>query len=390
MERAFVVLASDEPDADIAALAAQIGRIYMLQGDMERASEHVELALGIAEALDLPEVLSQALNTRGGILRQLGRPREGGVLLEHALAVALEHDLHEAALRAYWNLMVLAESRDRWADVGRFIDSGLDLSRRAGIRHYESEFLAASVGPLLELGRWDDAAARAQEIEQEPVEGESVWDLNIHANMAQICAWRGDLVDARRYLARLAPMKGSDALELRLGYAAVSALVLHAEGDDTGALHVAEPALEQGAPLGGAMNANVRVALVQALEAAFALADGEAMERFLGVLEQVQPGRSTPSLRAHGARGVARLAILRGEATGVDAGFEAAAEIFREVPSPYWLGVTLAEHGEWLVTQGRPDEAAPLLAEAREVFDRLGARPWLERLERTAASEVHA
>ena len=87
---------------------------------------------------------------------------------------------------------------------------------------------------------------------------------------------------------------------------------------------------------------------------------------------------------------VARLAVLRGETTGVDGGFGAAAEIFREVPSPYWLGVTLAEHGEWLVAQGRPDEAEPLFAEAREILEGLGAKPWLERLERSAASEVHA
>jgi len=293
-------------------------------------------------------------------------------------------------LRAYWNLMVLAESRDRWADVGRFVDSGLDLARRAGIRHYESEFLAAAVEPLTEVGQWDDAVARAREIEQEPVEGESVWDLGIHANMAQICAWRGEPEDARRYLARLAPMESSDSLEMRLGYAAVSALVLHSEGDHVEALRVAEPALEQSAPVGGATNGNVRGALVQALEAAFALADREAAERFLGVLEQVQPGQSTPSLRAHGARGAARLAVLRRETTGVDAGFGAAAEIFRELPSPYWLAVTLAEHGEWLVAKDRADEAEPLFAEAREILEGLGAKPWLERLEHTAASEVHA
>jgi hypothetical protein len=32
-----------------------------------------------------------------------------------------------------------------------------------------------------------------------------------------------------------------------------------------------------------------------------------------------------------------------------------------------------------LHAQGRPDEAEPLLAEARETFERLEARPWLER-----------
>jgi hypothetical protein len=51
--------------------------------------------------------------------------------------------------------------------------------------------------------------------------------------------------------------------------------------------------------------------------------------------------------------------------------------------------VTLTEHGEWLREQGRADEGGPLLDEAREVFVRLAARPWLERVERaTRASAV--
>ena len=44
------------------------------------------------------------------------------------------------------------------------------------------------------------------------------------------------------------------------------------------------------------------------------------------------------------------------------------------------LAVTLLEHGEWLAAQGRAAEAAPLLTEAGAIFDRLGARPWLDRL----------
>ena len=48
----------------------------------------------------------------------------------------------------------------------------------------------------------------------------------------------------------------------------------------------------------------------------------------------------------------------------------------------FWLAVTLLEHGEWLVGgQGRAGDAEPLLAEAHEIFDRLEARPWLERLD---------
>jgi hypothetical protein len=44
------------------------------------------------------------------------------------------------------------------------------------------------------------------------------------------------------------------------------------------------------------------------------------------------------------------------------------------------MAVTLVEHGEWLIAQGRPEEASSLLDEAREIFERLEARPWVERV----------
>ena len=54
---------------------------------------------------------------------------------------------------------------------------------------------------------------------------------------------------------------------------------------------------------------------------------------------------------------------------------------------PFWLAVTLLEQGEWLAAHGRAGEAAPLFAESQEIFDRLHARPWLERLARAASAD---
>ena len=50
--------------------------------------------------------------------------------------------------------------------------------------------------------------------------------------------------------------------------------------------------------------------------------------------------------------------------------------------------LTLVDHGEWLIGQGRAEEAALLLEEARGIFERLDARPWLQRLEEVAPGGV--
>ena len=63
---------------------------------------------------------------------------------------------------------------------------------------------------------------------------------------------------------------------------------------------------------------------------------------------------------------------FRAKLTGEEAGYRAAAVLFKERSLDFWLAVTLLEHGEAV-------EREPLLAEAREIFERLGATPWLER-----------
>jgi hypothetical protein len=84
------------------------------------------------------------------------------------------------------------------------------------------------------------------------------------------------------------------------------------------------------------------------------------------------------------------LAAARGDADAGASGFQTAAASFREYGLTFWLAVTLLEHGEWLVGQMRGDEAQPLLADAREIFGRLEAAPWLERAARARGEEVAA
>jgi len=61
----------------------------------------------------------------------------------------------------------------------------------------------------------------------------------------------------------------------------------------------------------------------------------------------------------------------------------AAAARFRELAIPFWLGVTLLEHGELT-----GDDSS--FAEAREIFEQLDARPWLDRLAATIEPSVLA
>src|SRR5207247_4547862 len=118
MNRAFDVLSQEEPDEDLAGLAAQLGRFLFFAGEYDPAFQRVETALRIAEALLLPEVVSQALKTKAMMLAARDRFREGMTLHRYALEVALEHDKPSAALRAYYNLADVLQRADRYEEAG--------------------------------------------------------------------------------------------------------------------------------------------------------------------------------------------------------------------------------------------------------------------------------
>ena len=76
MERAFEVLSEEEPDEDLAALAAQLGRFLFFAGQGELAAQRIETALEIAEALGAArDVLAGAEHEGDHPRRSRGRPR---------------------------------------------------------------------------------------------------------------------------------------------------------------------------------------------------------------------------------------------------------------------------------------------------------------------------
>ncbi len=103
----------------------------------------------------------------------------------------------------------------------------------------------------------------------------------------------------------------------------------------------------------------------------------ERVEALVVTGEQLPLIQRRPLLNAQTARLGAKLAARRDEPAGE--GFDVATQRFRELEMPYWVGVTQLEHAEHLLAAGRGDETEPLLAEARRIFERLRAEPWLRR-----------
>jgi predicted ATPase len=385
MDRAFQVLVNDPPDESFAWLAAQLGRFQFFVGNRDLATKRIETALDLAEALDLPEVLSQALNTKNLLLLTLGRHHEARALVEAALRIAIENDKPSAALRAHNNLIDIANAEDRYEAAQDHVESGLALARRVGNRYWERIFLGYCY-PMFCLGRWDEARARLEELSvDDRVTARIAFDQGYVSFGTAMLVHRGELEQAAERLALFEDFERSSDVQERTDHACAVAVLRLAQGRPEEALRAARNALQPIATL-GLWHYAIRESLVLGIDAALSMGDREAAGELLGIAEKLPNIRRIRFLPAHVLRLRARMAEGDGNPELVGAGFEHAVLAFREIRHQFWLGVTLLEYSEWLEREGRMSSAAPLVVEARAIFHQLGAVAWLARLAKLSAA----
>ena len=385
MERAYEVVAGDAPDADLAMLLNRLAQAHWFAGHSDEAIKWTEEALDIAESLRLPEMLVRGWVTKGGVIAPR-RPAEARGLYELARDMALENELPMLVGSTYANLSDLDLQRDRYADSLLALEQLLEFTRRTGNRRNEWFALSEMSYALTMLGRWGEAFARLAEIPEELI-GRTTTLSSPLSGVLQVHLHRGETDEARRLLGRYEELGRSADVQEQSAYHAAAAAVRLAEGKPADALAAAEQAFETRTTLGLAAQ-DVKHAYLFGLEAALAVGNRQRVEELLTIVDESPVGLRPPFLLAIAHRFRARLA---GDDPAADREFVSAAAILRELELPFHLAVVLLEHGEWLIARGRPVDAEPFLAEAGDTFERLEARPWVERLDalRTgAASEV--
>ena len=390
LERSFEVLSEDEPDEALAALAAQLGRFKFFAGEVEVARERIETALDLAEALLLPEVFSQALNTKAIMLSGASRLQEATVLIRHALEVALEAGKPSAALRAYNNYYDIFVQADRYEEAQQTVTEGLAFAHRLGNRQWDRA-LSGQIYASYALGRWDEALESAAVVADEELKEARLGLSATICSVVDIHVNRGEIDEAQRALAHVAELESSADVQEREAYAAANATILLATGKASEALAITGERLgsRQIAGLGAEY---MKEMFALALTAAFELDDHPAAEHIIQRVEALPPGRLPQVIQAHASRFRAQLAAGRGEGEEAERLYKRAAGLFRELAIPFHLSVTQLHHAEMLVAEGRADEAEPLLTEAGAVFEELRARPWLERCDAAipGGARVHA
>jgi DNA-binding CsgD family transcriptional regulator/tetratricopeptide (TPR) repeat protein len=129
-------------------------------GDVDEVLDVAERAKRLATQLDLPDVLSDVLNTEACILQAIGGDWEPP--MRRALDVAVSTGKDAQAGRAYANLQAIHVNSRRFATAEQLYVDGLAYCEAHDIATY-GYCIRATRGELLEhQGRWDEALAMCQ------------------------------------------------------------------------------------------------------------------------------------------------------------------------------------------------------------------------------------
>ncbi len=377
--RALAGLVDDGPDR--AAALAELAMRVVFQGRFDEALEFADASLAIAEPLEQWDTIVAGFQTLAIIRFRQGRAEESMALRERALSLAIAHDLTYQALRAYNNAADQYLQLDRFGEVLATAQRGLALAQSRGDRRWEDMLTLMITSARAASGEWD--ALPPLDADGLPASKEPLARLGYLPSLARVQAGRGDLAKLDRTLALATELEGSMNLEYAASAPTARAIALRFLGRDAEALEVALPVALAGQETA---NEDRREAYLEAGLAALALGDDATVERLIAFTADLPPVLRTPLLRSAAARFEGLLAARRGDTRAADERLAAAARELANTEAPFNLAQILLDHAELAQATGQEDEAAALLEQARLIFQRLRAVPWLERAEALRAA----
>jgi class 3 adenylate cyclase/tetratricopeptide (TPR) repeat protein len=387
LRAALDVLGPDAVEPEVGRLNAALGRMLAFAGRYEEADASLEVALRIATALELPDVLVSALMVRAISYGYLGRIVESRALFAAGIEIARERDLAEDAGRLLANLGNIALQWDLPESESSYREA-LAVARRRGDRYGESVAAANLLTALLMPGRWDEAESLGRALFEEHPDRSGKEFL--HANLVASGVARGDLAAALRDLEGAAAFATSGDPEYRMIYGAADTLVRIAQGRAEEALELGRRVIAEAIEHVSVASDPVRLAWAPVVSAALDLGRLDDARAMTESLARLPPGQIPPYLRAELARARGRLAAAEGRHDDAEADLVSAVDALRALAYPYPMALAQTDLAVWLIERGRVAEAEAVLEEAVSALRSLGAAPALARAEALRPSPAPA
>ncbi len=360
---------ADSDEAVLAEIRLGIARCQFYEKDFRKALETLEGVLEVAERRQLIRILSTALIHRGNALWSLHRRREAFGVAGAARDLATEHGLNDVALRVMGNFANAQTETDCAASLASWREA-MDMARRLGLRGSLVNGVANFGYTAFLAGEWDAGLA-----EMEPFLAEDLADrdrLIMLNNASIIRVNRGESIEAA--LAEMNRLGATMSGNWELFVADPEANAALAKGDYKEARRVFYSLVEHEP---GAVEYVYRTAKA-------ALWDGDP-DGVKGLIHEFEESG------AYGPVAEARMATLRAGIAAIEKRPQEAMALYREA-----LAGWRQTHSTWdealtgidmalLLDPSEPDVAAAIES-TREILERLGAQPYLDRIDAAVAA----
>lgn len=329
--RAIELLESIPPGRELARAYSDLSGTYMLRQMDEQALTLGRKAIDLGERTGNDEAVAHALNNIGATLGFRDEYEEGRALLEKSLAMSLEHGWPDHAARAYINLACIAWTNGDIERAERYTVDGIRFAEERDLLVHVACLMGTGTELALSRGSWDEAVAQAENLLARS-QTRQLTEASGAFTLAAVAVRRGEPDGRARALETYAAMKDNlDELQRTVPMACLLAEEAYLRGDADG------------------------------VREAIALAWNAVLERGTG-----QDGGVTMSWLARVGEAPAERPqrIARPYDLQIEGRWAEAAEVWRAMEAPYDMAMALLETGD-----------VDALAEAFEVFDRLGAKP---------------
>jgi predicted ATPase/KaiC/GvpD/RAD55 family RecA-like ATPase len=161
-ERALEILGKEPESVELASLYADMARLSWHTGNMDRARSCAEKGLEMAKKMDAFEVIAQAYTNLALVFNATGEPKRAIQCLERALKIALDNSYMETALRVYNNLAdnLSTEEIERSLELW---EKGFELAKKVGHTSWISWMGTALAGMYVGLGNTNQALLLAEQ-----------------------------------------------------------------------------------------------------------------------------------------------------------------------------------------------------------------------------------
>ncbi len=425
LERALTMQGS-EPEAQ-ARITAEIGRVHVWQGTADRAiwrlqsvieknpqlSVHaradlhatlsqllftggryaelqdvIEHTIELAEAAGDKSILALAYRVLGVVLLESSRQEEARAATDRAIELAEEVGNLDVLAASLNNRAIHEESDGRYRDALPYFERHRQVSQRLGSPGRIGWGLQREAEDYFKFGDWDEARRLAEEGVRIFRATNRSWSTPYALSMlGLVLLFSGEEQDALAYL--------DEALEMGIqnGDLQIETFIVNEMSDWQIAVGRAE---EAAARADGVMHRLRELrwgsSYPNLAESLLACGRIDEARRELEILRNqgfsFGVGTSAPEFTARVLVLSARLAALDGNYEEAERDVEEALTTIRSRELPFVEAHVLAEYARVQASRGDVAEARGRFEEALAIYRRLGAMPWIERLEEEVAEAL--